>query len=327
AWDNVLGTYTTAFPPEASRTGTFMPIKSRWAAFKEKLHFNTTNNRVEKPLLFPSDPQLAPTLPKFRQDPPVFRPRVPGTFARDPYDSDSDSDIGGGEKPPQRTPNERKWTASTNYSDATLVNPEGLRRYHKAGRAFQHPAIFTASPSGSHIEYGDKDVERSPELNLGPHRIEPSKDDDANWRPVFLKRSDSINSAKAEVVDAESRDVTTMAPVALYPSDNQYDFRKSDHRSSGAGTPTYALADGSSSTPGLVPATPSLIRALDRVSRAQRQAYTRRPLDDEMDGSVRISSRDRDDAHQNIDNGAPENGDNDRWRGFWNDVQQKAAEP
>ncbi|CAE6466413.1 unnamed protein product [Rhizoctonia solani] len=324
AWDKVLGSYTTAFPPEVSRTGTFMPIKSRWTSFKEKLHSSTANNRVEKPLLFSPDSQLAPTLPKFRQDPPVFRPHMPGTFAHDPYDSDSDSDIGGGENPLHTTPNERKWTASTNYSDSTLVNPEGLRRHRGAGRAFQCPQIFTASPSSSHIEYGDRDAERSPELNLGPHRIEPCRDDGENWRP---ERSDSINSAKAEMVEAESRDVTTMAPVALYSSDDHYGLRESDHRAPGTGTPMYAPTDGSSATPGLVPATPSLIKALDRVSKAQRQAYAKRPMGDEMDDSVKESLRDRDIARPNIASGAPEHRDNDRWRGFWSDVRQKAVEP
>ncbi|CAE6431614.1 unnamed protein product [Rhizoctonia solani] len=330
AWDNVLGSYAAAFPPETSRAGNFTPIKSHWAAFKEKLHSSKTTIRAEKTLLFPSDSQLAPTLPKFRQDPkapPVFRPRVPGTFSPDPYYSDSDSDLGEGEKPSRRVPNERKWTGSTNYSDVTLVNSEGSHRHHGIVRTLQRPPILIASPSNSHIEYGDKDAERSPELNLGPHRIEPAKDDEESWRPVFLKRSDTIKSVTAEMAEVESRDVTTLAP-AVYAAEHPSGSLESAHRGTSTGTPMYALASGSSSTPGLVPATPSLIRALDRVSKAQRQAYVEGPISDMAGGSARdLPSNNSGDARYNVYNESLGPRENDRWRGFWNSVQQKAAEP
>ncbi|CAE6426797.1 unnamed protein product [Rhizoctonia solani] len=264
-WNNVLGSYTAAFPPEASQIGISTSIESCWTSFKENMRFSKIGTRAEKPLLFPSSSPPSPTLPKFHQNlkaPPVFRPRMPGTFTPDPYYSDSDSDLGDEESSSGRISNEKKWTASTNYSDTHLVNSEGLRRPREVDRS-KYPPIFTASPSSSHIEYGDKDAERSPELNLGPHRIEPSRYSE-NWRPAFLKRSDSL---KAEIVEAESRDVAIMPPVALYWSESGRPALA--HRSSSTTTPTLALAEGSPSTPRLVPETPPLIRTLDSVSREQ----------------------------------------------------------
>ncbi|CAE6442429.1 unnamed protein product [Rhizoctonia solani] len=328
AWDSVLGSYTARFPPGS---GTFTTIKSRWDAFKEKVTSTANNSRAEKSYIYPPDSQLAPTLPKFRQDPkapPVFKPRVPGTFHPDPYDSDSDSDLAEGEKTMARTSNERKWTASTNYSDSTLVNADNLYRHRGVGGTFSRPPFLTASPLSSHIEYGDKDAERSPELNLGPHRIEPSKDLCENWRPVFLKRSDSAKSAKAEIAEVESRDVTSMAPLALYSSDNQCDRPVSVHQGSGAATPLHALPEGYSSAPGLVPATPSLIRALDRVSRAQKQAYSGGLMNDGTNEFARgVLLENNGNSDPNISTGQPESREKDRWRGFWNEVQQKAAGP
>ncbi|KAG9118760.1 hypothetical protein FRC07_006563, partial [Ceratobasidium sp. 392] len=216
AWDNTLGSYTLTFPPEASRTGIFTPIKSRWAALADKLHLtsdNTTN--AEKPLLFPTDSELARSTPAGRpgvKAPPLFRPHMPGAVTHDPYYSDSDSDLGEGEKTTRRAMGERKWTTSTNFSDTTLVNPrpERLRKHRGMGRAFERsyvPPILTYSPTPTHVEYGDKDAERSPELNLGSHRIEPSREDEKDWKPVFLKRSESIRSTQAEMVDSmESQD-------------------------------------------------------------------------------------------------------------------------
>ncbi|KAH7337120.1 hypothetical protein B0J17DRAFT_666359 [Rhizoctonia solani] len=310
AWDNVLGSYAATFPPETSQTGIFTPVKSHWAAFKNKINSSATTTRSEKPLLFPT-PSLRQLSLNSVKTPRLLLYSGHACLAHQPYPyySDSDSDLGEGEKPSRRIPNERKWTGSTNYSDTTLVNSEGPRRHRGIGRASQRPPILIASPSSSHIEYGDKDAERSPELNLGPHRIEPSKTDDGNWRPVFLQRSDSIKSVTAEMVEVESRDVTTMAPT-VYSAD--YQSGRLD----------------SSSTPGLVPATPSLIRALDRVSRAQRQAYVERPLIDVADDIARgLPSSNSGDAPYNARSESLEHRENDRWRGFWNSVQQKAAEP
>jgi hypothetical protein len=336
----MLGSYATSFPPESSRTGTFTPIKSYWSLLKEKLHLSASSTNASKPLLFPPDSQLAKSAPTSLQGlkaPPVFRPHVPGTFTPDPYYSDSDSDLGEGEKVLHRPAGGRKWTASTNHSDTTLVNarPEQLQRQRGVGRAFQHSPVFIVSPASSYIEYGDKDAERSPELNLGLHRIEPSKDDDRDWKPVFLKRSESIKSAKAEIVSGleedDSRDVTSTV-LSLSSQPSHYSTPRTalqDH--SGARTPIYAYSGASLSTPGLVPATPSLIKALDRVSKAQRLAYS----GEMTTGFICNVSREpalrrHDNAPQHSREGdscSRDQGDERRWKGFWADVQRKAAEP
>ncbi|KAF8755270.1 hypothetical protein RHS01_05780 [Rhizoctonia solani] len=202
-------------PEEASRKGTFIPIKSRWDTLKEKLFANANSSRAENSLLFSSKSHVSPTLPKFHQDskaPPVFRPRVPGHLPR-PYDSDSDSIW---------LKEEKQWKI--------LMKGNGLRLRTIPMQLLSIQTVFSM----------DKDAERSPELNLGPHRIEPSKDNDDNWRPVFLKRSDSIKSTSLEVAEVESRDVTTMAPAALH----SYDIPGhpiSDRHGSNSTAPLYAL--------------------------------------------------------------------------------------
>ncbi|CAE7067274.1 unnamed protein product, partial [Rhizoctonia solani] len=118
ARDNVLGSYTAAFPPETFQTSTSARIKSLWVSFKERLRSGTINTGSEKPPVYPSNSHPASVLPRFHHGPnppPVFRPRMPGTFASDPYDSDSDSDLEE-ETSSRRMPDENKWTASTNYS-------------------------------------------------------------------------------------------------------------------------------------------------------------------------------------------------------------------
>jgi hypothetical protein len=86
----------------------------------------------------------------------------------------------------------------------------------------------------------------------------------------------------------------------------------------------YALRDGHSSTPGLVPATPSLLRALDRVSRAQVEAYSGGTTSGSTGG---VSSEAHDNYISNINSVEPAQRGKDRWRGFWDEVQQKAAAP
>ncbi|KAG8687772.1 hypothetical protein FRC09_013301 [Ceratobasidium sp. 395] len=335
AWDNVLGSYTSSFPPEASRAGKFTPIKSGWARLTEKLHLTSDTASVEKPLLFPTDSQLARSTPAHHpgvKAPPVFRPHAPGTLTPEPYYSDSDSDLGEGEKFTRRAMGERKWTASTNFSDTTLVSPrpERPRRHRGVGRAFRRPhvpSILTSSPTPTHVEYGDKDAERSPELNLGSHRIEPSSHDEKNWKPVFLKRSESIRSAKAEMVDSiESQDVTTARTPRSYTPN--YDYSGPTAPLGGV-TPIYA-PNNSTPTPGLVPATPSLIYAMDRVSHAQRMAYAS-SASASTERSSQASGGDRTaaNAYERSREGLPntrERGEERKWKGFWADVEQRAAQ-
>ncbi|KAG8707032.1 hypothetical protein FRC08_000737, partial [Ceratobasidium sp. 394] len=333
AWDNVLGSYTSTFPPEAARTGTFTPIKSTWARLMDKLHLGPSSTAAEKPLLFPPDSELARSTPTSRpgiKSPPVFRPHKPGTFTPEPYYSDSDSDLGEGEKISRRPMVERKWTASTNFSDATLVNPrpERLRKYRGMGGAFERShvsPILTSNLAGTRIEYGDRDAERSPELNMGRHRIEPSREDDKDWKPVFLKRSESLRSATAEMVDSvESQDVTTARTVGLQSPNYDYSAPTSPLRGV---MPLYATGN---STPGLVPATPSLIYAMDRVSKAQKMAYASgASASTEWSSQRSGSDRTRFEGHETSGEGFPnagERGEERRWKGFWADVQHQAAQ-
>lgn len=356
AWDKTLGAYAATFPPESSRTGMFTPAKPFWGRLADKLHFPFPAPSAEKPLLFPSTSELSKSTTTVRpgvKPPPVFRPRVPGSFTTNLYDSDSDSDAGERETGRRKSLGERKWTTSTNHSDATLVSPrpEKVRKYRAVGGAFQQP-ILSPSPISGPVQYGDKDAERSPELNLGPHRIEPSREDDQAWKPLFLKRSESIKSTKAEVVDAsldESQDITSMGAGAR-PGDRSPMSSSSatlnvsgspslDHSS--ARTPLrrygeiHAPGPVSMPTPGLVPATPSLIQAMDRVTRAQRMAYAVGPGASQV-SSYRTNSEPRQptmpvpNTTEGDVQGLPktrERGEEHRWKGFWADVHQKAGEP
>lgn len=298
---------------------------------------NKAEINTEKPLLFPTDAELAqsprPCRRRGRRAPPAFRPHAPGTLSPDPYDSDSDSDTVKEEKVFRRAAGERKWTASTNYSDATLVNPrpERLRPHRGFAVTFEQQGMLSASPASSYIDYGEKDAERYPELNMGQHRIESSKEDDKNWKPAFLKRSESLKSSDVVVASGwkedDSRDVTSMLS-ASYQSRDRSGQPTPLQDYSGAVTPVYAYNSASPQTPGLVHATPSLLRALDRVSRAQREAYAggvapgltpdsalqepvARKLDDTPNDGLPHSSGRAD----------------EQWRGFWADVHRKASEP
>ncbi|KAG8732548.1 hypothetical protein FRC10_000852 [Ceratobasidium sp. 414] len=299
----------------------------------DKLHPGSSSTTADKPLLFPSDSELSRSVPTDRpsiKSPPVFRPHKPGTFTPDPYYSDSDSDLGEGEKVSRQAMAERKWTASTYFSDTTLVNarPERLRKYRGMGRAFERghvSPILTSNLAETRINYGDKDAEHSPELNIGHHRIEPSRDDDKDWKPVFLKRSESLRSATAETVDPfESHDVTTARTLGSHSPNYDYSAPSTPRRGV---TPLYAA---NISTPGLVPATPSLIYAMDRVTKAQKMAYAGgASASAEWSSQGSGSDGTRAGGHDMPGDGLPnagERGEERSWKGFWADVQQKAAQ-
>ncbi|KAF8593724.1 hypothetical protein BDV93DRAFT_546432 [Ceratobasidium sp. AG-I] len=358
AWDKTLGAYAATFPPESSRTGTFTPAKPFWERIADKLHFPVPAPSAEKPLLFPSASELSKSTTAIRpgaKAPPLFRPNVPGSFAANRYDSDSDSDAGEGEK--QRRPlGERKWTTSTNHSDTTLVSPrpEKVRKYRTVGGAFQ-PPVLSPSPGNGPVQYGDKDAERSPELNLGSHRIEPSKEDDKRWKPLFLKRSDSIKSTEAEIVGVgldESQDITSMndrirtpilpgsrSPMSSSTGTLNFSGPSSRDRSTprtalGGHAEVYAPGPIQMPTPGLVPATPSLIQAMDRVSRAQRVAYAGVNTSQSSGGHRYPKARQQETPISDTANegtqGLPntrERGEEHRWKGFWADVHKRAGEP
>lgn len=356
AWDKTLGVYAATFPPESSRTGMFTPAKPFWGRLADKLHFPIPAPSAEKPLLFPSTSDLSKSATAVRsgvRPPPVFRPSVPGSFTTNLYDSDSDSDTVEGERSQRKPLGQRKWTTSTNHSDTTLVSPrpEKVRKHRAVGGAFQ-PPILSPSPTNGPVQYGDKDAERSPELNLGTHRIEPSREDDKAWKPLFLKRSESIKSTKAEVFDAgldESQDITNLAfgshagdrsPMSSSSTTLNVSSPPSfDH--STARTPlrgygeVHASGSISMPTPGLVPATPSLVRAMDRVTRAQRMAYAvgagaPQVSEDRRNGEPRQPTMPVPNTTEENIQGLPntrERGEEHRWKGFWADVHKKAGEP
>ncbi|KAG8769134.1 hypothetical protein FRC12_005145 [Ceratobasidium sp. 428] len=124
----------------------------------------------------------------------------------------------------------------------------------------------------------------------------------------------------------ESQDVTTArTPRSHTPT---YDYSGPTTPLGGV-TPIYA-PNNSTPTPGLVPATPSLIYAMDRVSQAQRLAYAgSASASTERSSQASGSSRAVSNVYERSKEGLPNTRERDegrKWKGFWADVEQRAAQ-
>ncbi|KAH9841345.1 uncharacterized protein C8Q71DRAFT_700444 [Rhodofomes roseus] len=302
-WDGFLADYVAALPNEADRAGTYKPLSSFWSRLFG--HHNVNDAPAE--VIFPTDADLKRSIPspyklqKQRSLIPVTEPTEP-QFHREPTflrkhrkkgvrgfrrtreavkfsplnvddlssssDDDDDSDLDDLKPPVKSWAVEHRPSLSRN-SSVTLAN-DGDQGVKNEGL---HPPKANAEPDYSDFE---EDVAAGAlRRSTGPEG-EP-------WTPAFIRR----HSLKGE---------SGTPSISSKPSSSQ--------RTAVERTSSPITAPGSPFTP--VPATPSLIRAIERVQAAYIPPESSPPLPASANG------------HEEHPKGP-------KWNTFWQEVKSKAG--
>ncbi|KAJ7489469.1 hypothetical protein FB451DRAFT_1024640 [Mycena latifolia] len=298
-WDSYLANYAASLPNAADRAGTFTPLTSFW----DRLFGTAPPTRGPKDILFPDDdnddvklaPGKNPESFEFQQSPAFlkkgrsvaparFQARMAGKkrgavkfrpVGHDGLSSDEDEE----DDPfrsPQRSPTSPK-----------LQRP-WLRQ--KMSMASTTPTLVDdASAKGKDIDF-DKEMER-----------------------VRGAKKRNADSEAPEYSDYEE-DVTSMGAAKDASKDKDWSpgfmqrHRSAANAVSSSASQRTAVSSNTKSPPlGAVPATPSLIKALDRIAVAQKDAFSPgAPADGMPNATPREEYK-----------GA-------RWDDFWKEVRDKA---
>ena len=266
-WDSYLASYAANLPDAHDRPGTFKPAAGFWKRL--------TNPPPKDPIAFPpdaalgkrssaSDPLFMPAKLKSRTS---VRPKSQNTLkplaAKGAhYTSDSSSSSSDSETDIPR-PWAKRSSSRASLSGATLAGSHNDSKSSKG------------KGKGVDAEYSDGE-------SVAQGNQSPTNRDAPGWAPGFMKRHSGSTAKDLEAGGVEL-DLKTV--------------RKDSN-------PDDPLASPSSSKPpsGAVPITPSLIKALDRVSRAQSEAYSG--------------------THT-----TPTSGGGHEWGAFWKAVGAKTKEP
>jgi hypothetical protein len=344
-WDKYLATYTSNLPNDSSRAGTFNPLPTFW---ERLFHFDD-----KKDIGFPDSPKQART--SISKDCLGLLSGIAGDYDQDPPKAHQVPEFPGFRK----------------HSSPAKFKPEGKKLKHKAknttpsGRG-RKPVKFggdLSSDSLSDSDFSDADKVQSwlnhkesmasstPTLVEHLH-VRPPVDYNlelTHLRKGLVKAGGVTVGDLSDYSDYEGDVGLQRKPpgtTEVMSDDWSPGFMK--RHSSSSANPSVSGSSGGNmnhaAVPmGAVPATPSLIKALDRVAEAQRYAFglpARGPLVNSsaangggvyhpivpahkapVDGMPRVDKHTtngeeaiRDDAQQN----------KPRWDDFWRDVTEKA---
>jgi len=273
-WDSYLASYAANLPNAHDRPGSFKPAVGFWKRL--------TNPPPKDPIAFPpdaalgrrssaSDPLFIPAKLKSQKRArpnsqttfkPVAAKGMHYTSDSSSCSSDSETDI---PRPWAKRPSSR-----ASFSDTTLAGSHNDSKSSK-GRG-------KGKGKGVDAEYSDEESIEQRNRDL-TNREAPG------WAPGFMKRHSGSTAKDLEAGGVELN-------------------LKAVRNNSIPDDPLASPSSPTSSKPpsGAVPVTPSLIKALDRVSRAQSEAYS----------GTRTT---------------PTSGGGYEWGAFWKDVGVKAKEP
>ncbi|KAJ7083717.1 hypothetical protein B0H15DRAFT_911772 [Mycena belliarum] len=296
-WDSYLANYAASLPNAAGRAGTFTPLSSFW----DRLFGNAPPTRGPKDILFPDEdgdnvklaPGKYPDSYEFQQSPACLKKGRSVGPAR--FQARMGGNKRGRGAVKFRPVGEVGLSSDEDEDDNPLRSPLGsptspkLQRpwlREKMSMASTTPTLVDdASVKGKDLDF-DKEIERvrgaknrgreeAPEYSdyeedVTATKHKDNKAGDKNWSPGFLQRHRSGTGAH-----------------------------------SSASQRTAVSASATSSAPlGAVPATPSLIKALDRIAVAQKDAFA--PADGMPDAASREAYK------------------GPRWDDFWKEVRDKA---
>ncbi|RPD54670.1 hypothetical protein L226DRAFT_90545 [Lentinus tigrinus ALCF2SS1-7] len=273
-WDSYLADYAATLPNGSDRAGHFQPLQSFWAR-----HFghNKGLDPVDKDIVFPTDAELKLPVP----DSPLKL-----------------------------------------YKKRSLAGPHAT--HHDKPRRFTPPQEYLRKDRRP----GVKGRQRTRELikfePLDPY-TQSDSDDDEDFKkgvPPFV-RSPTRSDSMATLADDQPARKTKDDPLSDTEQDvtaNRTHFLQRHslaHRASSAAISQAGTGSSTTLTPVAftpVPATPSLIKAVERVNAAQREVFSR-----STDGLPLSSSIPSTPVAQPVEP-RPHN-----WNAFWDDVKTKAG--
>jgi len=274
-WDSYLASYAANLPNAHDRSGTFKPAVGFWKRL--------TDPPPRDPIAFPPDTALGK---RSSASDPLFksaklksrtsvRPNRPNSQTKlkslavkgAHYSSDSSSSASDSETDIPR-PWAKRSSSRASLSGATLAGSQNDSKSSKGkGKRKQVDAEYS---DGESVPQGSKS---------------PTNRDVPGWRPGFIKQH---SSGKAQDLEAGGVELDLRAV--------RKDSNPDDPLTSPSSPTSYKPPTGA------VPVTPSLIKALDRVSKAQSEAYSGAQT-------------------------PPTSGGGYEWGAFWQAVGAKAKEP
>ncbi|KAF7377735.1 hypothetical protein MSAN_00196500 [Mycena sanguinolenta] len=270
-WDSYLSHYAAKLPNGANRAGTFTPAASFW----DRLFGSTPSAKGPKDILFPDDDGddvklKNPESYEFQQSPAFLKK------GRSVGHERFQARMGGKKRGAVKFRPVGEVGLSSDEEDDDPLSPTSPTK---------PPAAVVAAEDGKDLDF-DKEMARVRAAKKG-------KTDEA---PEYSDFEEDLTNLPTK--DVKGKD---WSPGFLQR-----------HRSGNAVSSTTSQHTATSSNPkspplGAVPATPSLIKALDRIAVAQKDAFSDTPPDGMPDPS----------SPQEEYKGA-------RWGDFWRDVRDKA---
>ncbi|KAI9064645.1 hypothetical protein FKP32DRAFT_1591267 [Trametes sanguinea] len=298
-WDSYLAEYAATLPNASNRAGTFRPLQSFWAR-----HFgHGGTDPIDKDIIFPADADLKRPIP----DSPLKL-----------YKKKS---LAGSHSPPQTS---RRFTPPQ----------ELLRKDRKPvlGRGRTREVIKFDPLDPYALSDSDSDDD---ELKKAPHALvrSPTRTDSmatlTDDKPPLEKQAKGRH-VKMDPLSDDEEDVTTVAarqrstsPGEQWSPDfiRRHSQRQLHHQPSSAGTGSSNTLTPAVFTP--VPATPSLIKAVERVNAAQQEAFTRQAARSTDGLPLPMSSAHTEGQAVPSPHVGHVRGPN--WDAFWHDVKTKAG--
>ena len=276
-WDSYLASYAANLPDAHDRPGTFKPAVGFWKRL--------TNLPPKDPIAFPPDAALGKRSsvsdPLFKSaklksrtsvrpnSQNTLKPLKPLAAKGARYASDSSSSSSDSETDIPR-PWAKRSSTQTSLSGATLAGSHNDSKSSKGKRKGKGKEVNAEYSDGESVAQGNQGL---------------TNRDTPGWAPGFMKRHSSSTAKDLEAGGVE------------------LDLKTVRKGSNPDGTLVSPSSPESSKPPsGAVPITPSLIKALDRVSKAQSEAYSG--------------------THS-----SPTPGGGYEWGAFWKAVGAKAKEP
>ncbi|KAG8898021.1 hypothetical protein FRC00_003502 [Tulasnella sp. 408] len=301
-------------------------------------------------MLFPPESQLLPTSAKPHKGeevettftgtaPPSFRPypfttsrkptmlskkgktRSPlkGGIASDSSDSDSSDDDAGG--PPKFKPWVMKRASTANSAATTLVpsTPGEIG-------GLVPPPKFKAN--GGVEDYSDVEVDvTAAAAKMAKEEKEREKERNSpGWKPGFIKKHEEEVQRRASLKgkDQERDEEDVSAPLRLTESPTPLSRHASSSASRGPAHSSRHQSRLAPPTPNSLPATPSLIRAYDRINRARQESVaSSSPATPNANPSMFQAPRTDGSATASAGTGSPTLAIDD---GFWEHLRAKAGE-
>ncbi|KAJ7705276.1 hypothetical protein B0H17DRAFT_1298329 [Mycena rosella] len=291
-WDSYLANYAASLPNSADRAGTFTPLASFW----DRLFGTAPPTRGPKDILFPDDDaddtKLAPGKHResfeFQQSPAFLKKGRSVGPAR--FQARMAGKKRGGVK--FRPVGEEGGLSSDEDEDDPFHSPQRSPTSPKVQRPWLRQKMSMASTTPTLVDDASakgKDIDFNKEIE----RVRGAKKQNADEAPEYSDYEEDVTSLGAP------KDGKDWSPGFL-----KRHRSGANAVSSSASQRTAVNSSKTSAAPlGAVPATPSLIKALDRIAVAQKDAFS-------QDGMPEAAPREE-------YKGA-------RWEDFWKEVRDKA---